>query len=380
MNSIVKKGIQLPANIEDLSKFVLIGREKLISVRAEIRAIDKLDLANDVRTQKKEEAQGLASALLDAEARLGDLLKEIPKETGGDRRSEEFQSNTAVTLKKDKIKDLGFGKMQVSRFESLSDNKDIIEEVKAEAIENDDLPTRTEVLRKVKEREKKNALEQRSKEIENNIKASLSIKPIIRHMDAIDFLNTAEPADLLLTDPPYSTDIDDIDKFAAEWLPLALSNVKSTGSAFIFIGAYPKELKAYLNVWLPHQVLIWEYKNTLGQNPKGLYKQNYQAILFYKGENAPNLNIEVTNEQWAVQSFNAPDGRLGDRYHAWQKPIELAERLITHTTKEGDSIIDPFCCTGTFLLAAAKMKRNATGCDISEENLSIAQSRGCVYG
>ena len=29
---------ELPATVEDLSKFVLIGREKLVAVRAEIRA------------------------------------------------------------------------------------------------------------------------------------------------------------------------------------------------------------------------------------------------------------------------------------------------------------------------------------------------------
>ncbi len=33
-------------------------------------------------------------------------------------------------------------------------------------------------------------------------------------------------------------------------------------------------------------------------------------------------------EQFSVQDINAPDGRLGDRFHAWQKPDELAERVI----------------------------------------------------
>ncbi len=47
-------------------------------IRAEIRAIDKLDLAKDVREQKKNEAQDLAGALLDAEAKLGELFKDIP--------------------------------------------------------------------------------------------------------------------------------------------------------------------------------------------------------------------------------------------------------------------------------------------------------------
>ena len=81
---------------------------------------------------------------------------------------------------------------------------------------------------------------------------------------------------------------------------------------------------------------------------------------------------------FSVQEINAPDGRLGDRFHTWQKPNELALRLIKHTTKENDVIIDPFTCTGTFLLMAAKMNRKAEGCDISKENLQIAKERGCT--
>ncbi|MFL0197352.1 hypothetical protein ACJDU8_17555 [Clostridium sp. WILCCON 0269] len=41
MSSIVPRPNNLPDNIGDLSKFVLVGREKLVPVKAEIRVIDK---------------------------------------------------------------------------------------------------------------------------------------------------------------------------------------------------------------------------------------------------------------------------------------------------------------------------------------------------
>jgi hypothetical protein len=152
-NLVSTNGYQLPVNIEDLSKFVLVGREKLISVKAEIRAIDKIGFAKEVREQKREEAHMLAEALLDAEARIGELLKEIPKASGG---KPFHTSNTAVTSKPKEsvIKEMGFTKMQVSRFETLADNLDVIEQVKAEAIEKEELPTRTEVLRRVQKNTK----------------------------------------------------------------------------------------------------------------------------------------------------------------------------------------------------------------------------------
>ena len=228
---------------------------------------------------------------------------------------------------------------------------------------------------------KQELIQQRKEAIEITLKSEIKNIPKIQCANAIDFLSDIEDnsIDLLITDPPYSTDVDDIVAFAQSWLPAALKKVKDTGFAFVFIGAYPEEIIAYMNTKIPTQMLVWEYKNTLGQNPKERYKLNYQSILFYRMKNSGDLNIDLTSEQWAVQSINAPDGRLGDRYHEWQKPIELAERLIRHTTNEGASIIDPFCCTGTFLLAAAKLNRIANGCDISKENLEIAVKRGCEY-
>lgn len=46
-----------------------------------------------------------------------------------------------------------------------------------------------------------------------------------------DWLPSQPDCDLLLTDPPYSTDVEDIAEFARGWLPIALSKVKPTGTA-----------------------------------------------------------------------------------------------------------------------------------------------------
>jgi len=152
----------LPDNIQDLSKFVLVGREKLVSVRAEIRAIDKLNIAEEVRTQKREEAQMLSEALLDAEVRIGELLKQIPKASGartdlqpvftGEQRLKVVAQDSRP--KEQVVDELGFNQSQVHRFETLANNKDVVEQVKAEARENEDIATRSRVLQLVKEKNK----------------------------------------------------------------------------------------------------------------------------------------------------------------------------------------------------------------------------------
>jgi hypothetical protein len=129
-----------------LQKFIIFGRAQLDAVRTLIRAIDNLPLAKEVREQKKAEAQLLAGALLDAEARLGELLKET------DRRYVGVLEGTNVPKQERTLPD-GINKKQSYQFQRLADNLDVIEQVKADAIEDEDLPTRTEVLRRVKERE-----------------------------------------------------------------------------------------------------------------------------------------------------------------------------------------------------------------------------------
>lgn len=83
MNDITVSKSNLPTNIDDLAKFALIGREKLVAVRAEIRAIEKVGLAQEVREQKLREAQEISEAVLDAEVRIGELMAKVPKATKG---------------------------------------------------------------------------------------------------------------------------------------------------------------------------------------------------------------------------------------------------------------------------------------------------------
>jgi hypothetical protein len=218
-------------------------------------------------------------------------------------------------------------------------------------------------------------------EVEAQAQAAPS-KPCVTLAPWERWLPEQPSCDLLLTDPPYSTDVGDIEGFAQSWLPLALSKVRPTGRAYVCIGAYPEELRAYLNVPVPKHlcqlnILPWIYKNILGPSPTHTYRLNWQAILYFCGVAAPPLVCPLMIEQFAVQEINAPDGRIEGRYHRWQKPDELAERLIRHSTKAGDTVFDCFVGTGTFVLAAHRLGRLAFGCDYSEAMLSIAERRGC---
>lgn len=176
-NGVMRVESNLPSKIEDLAQFVLVGRDKLAMVRAGIKALDKLDVAEGVRQQKKEEAQMLAEALLDAEVKIGEILARMPKASGKNNQyvQEKVKNDSTVAFhspkptietKQEAIAKLGFDKKQAERFQTLAANKEIVEQIKQEARENDDLATRTAVLQVVKIKEREQNIAKQKQDIE----------------------------------------------------------------------------------------------------------------------------------------------------------------------------------------------------------------------
>jgi site-specific DNA-methyltransferase (adenine-specific) len=58
-----------------------------------------------------------------------------------------------------------------------------------------------------------------------------------------------------------------------------------------------------------------------------------------------------------------------------QKPLSLLSRIIELTTDEGDLVVDPFCGSGTTLVAARKLGRHWVGIDKSSIAVDIAEAR-----
>lgn len=319
------------------------------------------------------------------------LGKEKMIANGGDRKSESAKSSLSTIDKldpeshntRDEIaNDLGWSTGKVAMADKVWSEAD--DDIK-DSIKSGE-KTINQAYNDIKSQNKKNKLAEKKEDlIRQTAKDIKKNKPVLHHTDFVGLFNMIDDnsMDLLITDPPYSTDVDNINSFVDSWLFDALDKIKQTGRAYICIGAYPDEILAYLNKlseqtrFIVDNPLIWTYRNTLGVTPKDKYNLNYQMILHLYTTDSPELDTSITNEMFSVQDINAPDGRQGDRYHTWQKPDELAMRLIRHGSKPGDKIFDPFTCTGTFPIAGSKLDRLAIGGDISEENLKIAQSRGC---
>lgn len=71
-------------------------------------------------------------------------MQDVPKASGGDRRSEDFKNDSVVEFEKPKsevIRDAGLTQKQVERFQTMAAHPEIVAQVKAEAKENGEVPS-----------------------------------------------------------------------------------------------------------------------------------------------------------------------------------------------------------------------------------------------
>jgi len=356
----------------------------IVDLRAKTEAVKSYILrAIRDRTHRLEAQNNLAELRLRQERRIGQLLPTMDRQSRG-RPGKMYSGDTFSAVPTlPTLPDLGISRVDSSHFQQIATVDEQVFEnyIKSTVADKGELTTAA-ILRIAKGQQVRDLRDSFARMGKSGTDGAGGGGRVVRQ-DASVFLQSIEPAsvDLLLTDPPYMTDCPgDVHTFAHLWLPMALSRIKPTGRAYVCIGAYPDELLAYLSA--PRagmelaDVLVWTYRNTLGPAPTHHYKLNWQAVLHFQGAAAPPLDCPLMNEQFSVQDISAPDGRRGERWHAWQKPDELAERLIRHSTQPGALIIDPFAGTGTFLAAAARLGRFAAGSEPDPAMLDLCAARG----
>ncbi|WP_267248395.1 site-specific DNA-methyltransferase [Streptococcus sp. Marseille-Q5986] len=79
------------------------------------------------------------------------------------------------------------------------------------------------------------------------------------------------------------------------------------------------------------------------------------------------------SDVWNIPFLN-PKARERVGYPT-QKPILLLEQIIRIATDENDVVLDPFCGSGTTLVASKILNRNYIGIDLAEEAISITKQR-----
>jgi site-specific DNA-methyltransferase (adenine-specific) len=77
--------------------------------------------------------------------------------------------------------------------------------------------------------------------------------------------------------------------------------------------------------------------------------------------------------EWFRQFWNL--GGASTKVHPAPFPLELAYRLVRMFSFWGDTVLDPFCGSGTTMAAAMKCGRNSIGIELDPEYCKLAIKR-----
>lgn len=200
--------------------------------------------------------------------------------------------------------------------------------------------------------------------------------------------------DLICTDPPYelrrttlyrtqeSTHIAekvDWDKLDIGWVRLCAPFLAKGGSFITFcplevIGEYKAIFQSINLVY--RGAIVWHKSNPPPAHRK-VYIPSVEAIVWATGKGS--YYFPEWDNAGTRSAHNVIEGPLchGDERldHPTQKPLWLMKRLLERHSAKGDRVWDPFCGTGTTLVACKKMGRIGYGNESLRKYAKLAVMR-----
>jgi site-specific DNA-methyltransferase (adenine-specific) len=65
----------------------------------------------------------------------------------------------------------------------------------------------------------------------------------------------------------------------------------------------------------------------------------------------------------------------GNKLHPTQKPLNVLSSLVRAFSRPGDHVLDPFCGSGSTIVAALRLGRSAIGIELDPKFAEAAKSR-----
>ena len=109
----------------------------------------------------------------------------------------------------------------------------------------------------------------------------------------------------------------------------------------------------------PNAIIKNDMEFILMQRKPGGYRKPTEQQRSHSKINKEDFN------RWFQQIWNIPGASL--KNHPAPFPLELASRLVQMFSFTGDTVLDPFCGSGTTMVAALKNGRNSVGVEIDPE-------------
>ena len=261
----------------------------------------------------------------------------------------------------------------------------------------------------------------------------VNTKPKIIHGDCVDELKKLpeDSIDLIITDPPYNVGLKYIKKYYVDrwkvkdyvewckiWLKECKRVLKKTGTMYLI--NYPElnarlveyiedELKMDLKRWI-----TWNYPTNIGHSKKN-WTRSQRSILFltkgkdysfnrqhilqhYKNPEVKKIKERMKNGHRGRTSYDLlrfvdlielQKGMIDtleinlsknvtktrQKGHPCQLPMGLLKLLVSVSSNEGETVLDPFAGVFTVSVAAKQLNRKSIGIEIAKKYVKIGEKR-----
>lgn len=217
--------------------------------------------------------------------------------------------------------------------------------------------------------------------------------------------------DMIFADPPYKLSNDGItcksgkmasvnkgdwdkslgfqndNKFNKKWLKACDRVLKDDGTMWISGTYHIIHSIAFILLEMGYYIInevVWYKPNAAPNMGCRCFTASQETLLWVKKNKhvKHTFNYSLMKELnggkqmrtiWEIPTTPKREKQFG--YHPTQKPKELLYRCIISSTNEGDSILDPFCGSGTTGVVAIENNRSFIGIDNDKEYLELTNKR-----
>lgn len=219
-----------------------------------------------------------------------------------------------------------------------------------------------------------------------------------RHADTYAALMAGRSAQILATDPPFGTSVaaissrhgewkegsgmseEEAQAFFTEFLQAGAAHLTDGALAYLFIdwkGMYPLQTALRTAGLVQKSLCTWD---KLSPGMGGFYRNQSEHVIVAKHGRAKHVFNRGSGQDstiWSVPGYSRfrPDREEALAAHACTKPQGLLIGILLAGANIGDVCLDPFCGSGSMMLAAEQTKRICYGIEIEERFVDTTIAR-----
>ena len=189
--------------------------------------------------------------------------------------------------------------------------------------------------------------------------------------------------DMIATDPPYCVGVSsngikssfaDLNMLRpfweqcfSEWRRI----LKDGGHVYSMTDwrTYPLVMPLFQKYFAMRNLIVWDIEwFKLGN----YYRYSHELIMFGTAGKSERHFSNTEMDIWRIRFINYT---LPAKRHQAEKPVELMEKMIRNSSREGDTVLDSFMGSGTTGVACVNLNRKFIGFELDEKYFEIAKKR-----